>query len=84
MYVVFQLLDNYMQRAKKKWADDKLQMHQTGGGTYVSKITELDIKLVSLMGFRATPLSNPFDGDSAYNNDGLLSFKTVCRDFHIY
>lgn len=78
VYIVFQLLDNYMQRTKKKLADDKLQLHKTGGGMYISQINELDMKLMSLMGLRATPLRNPFDGDSSYNNEGLLSFETAC------
>lgn len=60
-----------MKRSKKKLADDKVELYKTGGGTYISQIDEHDLKLMSLMGYRATPLPNSYDADAAYNETGL-------------
>jgi hypothetical protein len=80
VHVLFQLLENYMQRTKKKLADDKLQTFKTGGGTFIRQIDDLDLKLMSLMGYRATPLPNPYDADAAYNDKGISNFLVILRD----
>jgi len=67
--VDFQALDNLKQRAKKALTADKVEVHRTGGGTFVRQVTELDEKLITLLGYRATPLCNPYDDDASYNNE---------------
>ena len=52
------------QKAKKALSWDKVQTHSTGGGTFVRQVTELDEKLIALLGCRATSLSNPYDADA--------------------
>ena len=62
------------QRAKKALALDRVETHQTGGGTFVRQVSELDEKVIALLGYRATPLLNPYDADASYNNEsGLFS-----------
>jgi len=68
-FVDFQAFDNLKQRAKKALSADKIEVHRTGGGTFVRQVTDLDEKLISLLGYRATPLCNPYDGDASYNNE---------------
>jgi len=55
-------------------ASNKVQTHMTGGGQFIPQITDLDEKVLQFLGHRAMPLCNPYDTDSAYNNEtGLLS-----------
>jgi len=62
------------QRAKKAVAFDKLQTHRTGKGTFEHHVTELDEKVIAMLGYRASPLLNPYDADASYNNEsGLFS-----------
>jgi len=79
-----QALDNMKQRAKKNMTDDKVELHRTGGGTFVRKVTEVDEKLLALLGYRATPLFNPYDADASYNNKSGLFINCYCRSkFHV-
>lgn len=57
------------QRAKKAASHDKSERHRTGGGTYVEKVDTVDEKVLAILGNRAKPLVNQYDGDAAYNNE---------------
>lgn len=35
----------------------------------MTEVTDIDEKLLTLLGNRATPLPNPFDSDAVYNNE---------------
>ena len=74
IYVEIQAFENIKQRAKKALTYDKVQMHRTGGGTFVPQVTEIDEKMIALLGYRATPLRNPYDGDASYNNESGLFY----------
>lgn len=56
-------------RAKKALAADKVERLKTGGGQFVTEVTDIDEKLLTLLGNRATPLPNPFNSDAVYNNE---------------
>lgn len=64
-----QAYENMKSRAKKAASRDKLERVKTGGGVFVSQVDEVDAKMLAVLGNRATPLFNPFDGDSVYNNE---------------
>ena len=53
----------------KRLSADKVELQRTGGGTYIRQVTGLDEKLIALLGYRATPLCNPYDADASYNNE---------------
>lgn len=61
-------------RAKKALAADKVERLKTGGGQFVTEVTDIDEKLLTLLGNRATPLPNPFDSDAVYNESGQSLF----------
>ncbi len=67
LIVLVQAYENHKKRAKKAAAEDKVQRVKTGGGTFQTHVTELDEKLLALLGNRATPLDNAFDSDSTYH-----------------
>jgi len=81
--VDFQALDNMKQCAKKALTADKLEVHRTGGGQFVRQVTELDEKVIALLGYRAIPLSNPYDADASYNNDSgaLINFYCILSSY---
>jgi len=89
---VNQAYENIKKKSKKAVAVDKMERFKTGGGTYVPAEDEVDLKVLSLLGKRATPLQNIFDGDSEYNSEGRY-FSTwlfscnlvfVCFLMHIF
>jgi len=57
------------QKAKKSAASHKFQLSGTGGGPSIPQLDTIDEKILTLLGNRATPLSNLFDSDAAYNNE---------------
>jgi hypothetical protein len=62
-------------RAKKASSNDKVERLKTGGGTFNPEVDVTSEKVLSLLGNRATPLTNPFDSDALYNNEsGWLYF----------
>lgn len=66
-------------RAKKVASADKVERAKTGGGIFVSQVTEQDEKMLALMGNRAQPMQNPFDSDAMYNGEkGTLDSLRVC------
>ena len=81
--VDFQALDNIKQHAKKALTADKLEVHRTGGGQFVRQVTELDEKVIALLGYRAIPLSNPYDADASYHNDSgvLINFYCILSSY---
>jgi len=66
------------QRAKKALTVDKVESQRTGGGTFVRQVTELDEKLIALLGYRASPLCNPYDADASYNNESGVFIDCYC------
>ncbi|CAH2088292.1 unnamed protein product [Euphydryas editha] len=54
------LYDNIKKKARKNMSDDKSQIYKTGGGTFCSKITQIDEKVVTLLTPQFKPLSNEF------------------------
>jgi len=83
-HVDFQAYDNLKQRAKKALTADKLELHKTGGGTFIRQVSELDEKLITLLGYRATPLCNPYDGDASYNNESGELIKFLLHTVSLY
>ena len=73
-----QAYENHKKRAKKAAAADKVQRVKTGGGTFETQVTELDEKLLALLGNRATPLENAFDSDATYHTG---RFNCLCQNF---
>jgi hypothetical protein len=55
--------------AKKCAADEKVARSKTGGGTCEVNIDLTTEKVLAVLGNRAKPLVNLFDGDAAYNGD---------------
>lgn len=71
-----QSFDNMKQRAKKAASNDRMERKKTGGGSFVPQVGEVDNKILSLLGNRATPLVNPYDCDAAYNGEsGVFRFQ---------
>ena len=64
-----QSFDGMKQRAKKAASHDKLQRKQTGGGTFVPEVDDVNNKMLALLGNQAQPLRNPFDADADYNDE---------------
>jgi len=71
-----QALDNLKAKAKKALGNDKVELAKTGGGTFVRQLSELDMKVIALLGHTATPLKNPFDADASYNKE--TGYLTIC------
>jgi len=59
-------------RAKKAAADNKVERLKTGGGMFQPQLTSTSEKLLAMLGNRATPLSNVYDSDAAFN--GIMTF----------
>jgi len=72
-----QAYENIKQRAKKSLSSDKMEMYRTGGGTFVPKASEIDEKVLPLLGYRATPLTNPYDADALYNHESGLFIDLI-------
>jgi len=53
-------------KAKKAAAQDRVQTLKTGGGKYSPTMDEIDIKVVNMLGNRATPLVNQYDCSAEY------------------
>jgi len=64
--LIEQAYENIKKRAKKSAAADKAERFKTGGGSFVPVMDELDSKIISLLGNRATSLTNPFDSSAEY------------------
>jgi hypothetical protein len=62
--------------AKKSSADEKVARKKTGGGACEVVVDETSQKVIALLGNRATPLVNLYDGDAEYNGD-LCKFKST-------
>jgi len=71
-----QAVDNLKAKAKKALGNDKVELAKTGGGTFVRQVSELDMKVLALVGHRATPLKNTYDADASYNKE--TGYLTIC------
>jgi hypothetical protein len=78
--MLLQAAENMKHKAKKSLAADKVQRLKTGGGTFVSQVDTIDEKLIQLLGHRAVPLDNPFDGDAGYCNE-VQVYTDFCKYF---
>jgi len=67
------LYDNIKRAAKKSSADEKVARKKTGGGVCEVVVDETTQKVLGLLGNRATPLVNLYDGDAEYNGDLLFA-----------
>ena len=67
-----QAYENIKKRAKKAAAADKAERFRTGGGSFVPTMDDVDEKIVSLLGNRATPLQNPYDSSAEYFSESKL------------
>jgi hypothetical protein len=78
--LLVQAYENWKKKAKKAAAEEKVERKKTGGGSFEPKIDSTAEKLLAMLGNRATPLNNPFDGDAEYNNDAgrLFSYNLLC------
>jgi len=52
--------------AKKSAAKDKVELFRTGGGTFEGCVTDIDAKVLALLGNTATPLYNAYDSDAVF------------------
>ena len=59
------------QRAKKNASSAKIEHFKTGGGVMSSSssTSDIDEKIMSILGNRATPLHNIFDCDAEFNGE---------------
>jgi len=64
-------------RTKKAVASDRVERLKTGGGSFIPAVNDMDIKLLGLLGNRATPLPNAFDSDAAYHSDNTSMYFYV-------
>ena len=67
MMLFLKAYDNMKKRAKKAAADNKVQRLKTGGGTFDTQLTSTAEKLLTMLGNRATPLSNVYDSDATFS-----------------
>ena len=67
-----QAYENIKKKSKKAMSTDRAEQFKTGGGTFVPTMDEVDMKVIALLGNRATPLMNPFDSSSEYCSQGAL------------
>lgn len=63
------LFDNMKKNAKKLAANEKVARSKTGGGTCEVILDLTTEKVLAVLGNRAKPLFNPFDGDATYNGE---------------
>lgn len=68
--MLLQAYENMKKKAKKVAADSKVERMKTGGGQVKVKVDEMTEKLLAVLGNRARPLANPYDGDADYNCEG--------------
>ena len=68
MFVTCEGISEYQMPHQKNVANDRVERLRTGDGTFVSQMTDVDEKVVSLLGNRAQPLQNNYDSDAAYCN----------------
>ena len=59
--------DNMKKSAKKAAADNKVSILKTGGGTFEAQLTPTEEKLLTMLGNRATPLTNAYDSDAKFS-----------------
>jgi len=57
------------QKAKKAASAAKVDKLKTGGGTTSVVESDLDQKVLSMLGNRGTPLPNPYDSDALFNGE---------------
>jgi len=57
------------QKAKKTASEAKVQRMKTGGGIVTVTDSDLDQKILSMLGNRATPLQNAYDSDAFFNGE---------------
>ena len=69
VFFVVQLFDNMKKNAKKSAANEKVARKKTGGGSCEVNIDLTTEKVLAVLGNRAKPLINLFDGDTEYNGD---------------
>ena len=67
MLLFLKAYENMKKRAKKAAADNKVQGLKTGGGAFDTQLTSTAEKLLTMLGNRATPLSNVYDSDATFN-----------------
>ncbi|KAJ4438424.1 hypothetical protein ANN_14369 [Periplaneta americana] len=58
--------ENYKRRIKKAAADDKAELHKTGGGSFKRKLDVDGERLIAKLHHNFTPLCNPCDSDGQY------------------
>ncbi|KAJ4445739.1 hypothetical protein ANN_12424 [Periplaneta americana] len=58
--------ENYKRRIKKAAADDKAELHKTGGGSFKRKLDVNRERLIAKLHHNFTPLCNPCDSDGQY------------------
>lgn len=81
MFTVFQLYDNMKREAKKANCDEKVARKKTGGGSCKIVVGEVQQKVLGLLGNRAKPLCNPFDGDADYYGDHGTLITVIYIDY---
>ena len=64
-----QAYDNLKKQAKKLSANCRVERMKTGGGSMEVKMDDATEKLLAVLGNRAQPLINPYDGDGVFNNE---------------
>ncbi|XP_069686134.1 myb/SANT-like DNA-binding domain-containing protein 3 [Periplaneta americana] len=58
--------ENYKRRIKKAAADNKAELHKTGGGSFKRKLDVDGERLIAKLHHNFTPLCNPCDSDGQY------------------
>jgi len=67
-----QAYENIKKKAKKAAAHDRAETFKTGGGTFTPAMDDVDVKVVSMLGNRTTPLVNQFDSSAEYFSESEL------------
>lgn len=69
--------------AKKSSADEKVARKKTGGGACEVVVDETAQKVIALLGNRATPLINLYDGDAEYNDDLRMLTTVIIKSAYL-
>ncbi|XP_069688202.1 uncharacterized protein [Periplaneta americana] len=77
--------ENLKRRLRKDLADEKVETYKTGGGKKNIKTTNIDPKLLEIMGHSVRPLQNAFDSDTSYQGDVLYdgSLSVVTTQYEV-
>ncbi|KAJ4451965.1 hypothetical protein ANN_03449 [Periplaneta americana] len=77
--------ENLKRRLRKDLADEKVETYKTGGGKKNIKTTNIDPKLLEIMGHSIRSLQNALDSDTSYQGDVLYdgSVSVVTTQYEV-